>query len=91
MLLFGDQLAGEHFFDKLETARNGGANRINALEVFHLCLLIGFKGRYLLEGPEKLKYLTQQLGEQIAHIKGKAALVLTKLGCSGQHFQRHQA
>lgn len=73
LLLFGDQLAGEHFFDKLEIARNGGASRINALEVFHMCLLIGFKGRYLLEGPEKLKYLTQQLGEQIAHIKGKAA------------------
>lgn len=70
--LFGDQLAGEHFFDHLEKARNGGANRINALEVFHMCLMLGFKGRYLLEGPEKLKYLTQQLGEQIAHIKGKA-------------------
>lgn len=73
LVLFGDQLAGEHFFDKLEAARNGGASRINALEVFHMCLLIGFKGRYLLEGPEKLKYLTLQLGEQIAHIKGKAA------------------
>lgn len=73
LVLFGDQLAGEHFFDKLETARNGGASRINALEVFHMCLLVGFAGRYLLEGPEKLKYLTSQLGEQIAHIKGKAA------------------
>ncbi|KAB2928839.1 MAG: DotU family type IV/VI secretion system protein [Dechloromonas sp.] len=72
LVLFGDQLAGEHFFDKLETARNGGANRINALEVFHMCLLTGFKGRYLLEGPEKLKYLSAQLGEQIAHIKGKS-------------------
>lgn len=74
LLLFGDQLAGEHFFDKLETARNGGASRIQALEVFHMCLLIGFKGRYLLEGPEKLRYLTSQLGEQIAHIKGKPAV-----------------
>jgi type VI secretion system protein ImpK len=73
LALFGDQLAGEHFFDKLEAARNGGAHRINALEVFHMCLLTGFKGRYLLEGPEKLRYLTSQLGEQIAHIKGKAA------------------
>lgn len=71
LALFGDQLAGEHFFDKLEAARNGGASRINALEIFHMCLLLGFKGRYLLESPEKLKYLTAQLGEQIAHIKGK--------------------
>lgn len=73
LVLFGDQLAGEHFFDKLDAARNGGASRINALEAFHMCLLIGFKGRYILEGPERLKYLTMQLGEQIAHIKGKAA------------------
>ena len=73
LTLFGDQLAGEHFFDRLDAARNGGATRLNALEVFHMCLLTGFKGRYLLEGPEKLKYLTGQLGEQIAHIKGKSA------------------
>jgi len=69
--LFGDQLAGEHVFDKLEKARNGGSSRIQALEVFHMCLLLGFQGKYLLEGPEKLTYLTGQLGEQIAHIKGK--------------------
>jgi type IV/VI secretion system ImpK/VasF family protein len=72
LALFGEQLAGENFFEKLEAARNGGASRIQALEVFHLCLLTGFKGRYLLEGPEKLKYLVSQLGEQITHIKGKA-------------------
>ncbi len=71
LTLFGDQLAGEHFFDKLEKARNGGAGRLQSLEVFHMCLLLGFQGKYLLEGPEKLSYLTSQLGEQIAHIKGK--------------------
>lgn len=72
VLLFSDQLAGEHFFDKLESARNHGNLRINALEVFHMCLMLGFKGRYFLEGPEKLKYLTAQVGEQILHIRGKA-------------------
>lgn len=71
--LFGDQLAGEAFFDKLEKARNEGKRRIAALEVFHMCLLLGFKGRYLLEGHEKLTYLTAQLGDQIAHIKGNRA------------------
>lgn len=73
LVLFGEQLAGENFFERLEAARNGGASRLQALEVFHMCLLTGFKGRYLLEGPEKLKYLVSQLGEQITHIKGKAA------------------
>lgn len=71
--MFGDQLAGEAFFDKLEEARNVGKRRLPALEVFHMCLLLGFKGRYMLEGQEKHTYLTAQLGDQIAHIKGKRA------------------
>ena len=73
LTLFGDQLAGEYFFDKLDAARNHGGRRIQALEVFHMCLLLGFSGKYMLEGPERLTYLTSQLGEQIAHIKGRKA------------------
>lgn len=71
LVLFGEQLAGEHFFAKLEQARNEGARRLAVLEVFHMCLLIGFKGRYVLEGSERLKYLITQLGDQITHLKGK--------------------
>ena len=73
LTLFGDQLAGEYFFDKLDDARNHGSRRVQALEVFHMCLLLGFRGKYMLEGPERLTYLTAQLGEQIAHIKGRKA------------------
>lgn len=71
--LFGDQLGGEQFFDRLEKARGEGSTRLQVLEVFHLCLLLGFKGRYLIEGTEKLHYLCAQLGTQIAHIKGQVA------------------
>lgn len=73
LTLFGDQLAGEHVFDKLEIARNSGSQRLATLEVFHMCLLLGFKGKYLIEGSEKVNYLTAQLGAQIAHIKGRHA------------------
>lgn len=68
--LFGELLAGDRFFEKLEQLR-GRADNVEVLEVFHMCLLLGFKGRYLLEGTEKLGYLATQLGEQIAHIRGK--------------------
>ncbi len=71
LVLFGDVLAGERFFDKLEQLRGNAAARLEVLEVFHMCLLLGFKGRYLLDGVEKLGYLTAQLGEQITHLKGK--------------------
>ncbi|HEU4622850.1 MAG TPA: type IVB secretion system protein IcmH/DotU [Burkholderiaceae bacterium] len=70
LALFGDQLAGENFFTKLEELRLKGAAHVQALEVFYVCLLMGFQGKYLLEGPEKLAYLTARLGDEIAHLKG---------------------
>ncbi|WP_044527919.1 type IVB secretion system protein IcmH/DotU [Herbaspirillum sp. B65] len=73
LTMFGDQLAGENFFKQLEDLRIRGNAHIQALEVFHMCLLLGFQGKYALEGPEKLNYLTARLGDEIAHLKGKSA------------------
>ncbi|WP_027797157.1 type IVB secretion system protein IcmH/DotU [Paraburkholderia acidipaludis] len=73
LVLFGEQLAGEKFFEYLEECRSRGALRLQSLEVFHMCLLLGFRGKYLLEGPEKLAYLTARIGDEIAHLKGKRA------------------
>ena len=70
---FGEQLAGEQFFERLEALRREGARRVQALEVFHMCLLLGFQGKYLLEGTEKLNYLTARLGDEIARMKGHGA------------------
>jgi type VI secretion system protein ImpK len=71
--LFGDQLAGETFFQRLDSLQAEGAPRVQVLEVFHMCLLLGFQGKYLLEGAEKLGYLTSRLGDDIARMKGRRA------------------
>jgi len=71
LTLFGDQLAGENFFNRLESLRARGSAHLHALEVFHMCLLLGFEGKYIIEGSEKLKYLTARLGDEIASMKGK--------------------
>ena len=70
--LFGDQLAGEHFFQRLDDLRARGSVHLQALEVFHLCLLLGFQGRYALDGRDKLNYLTARLGDEIARMRGKS-------------------
>jgi type VI secretion system protein ImpK len=70
--LFGDQLAGEHFFQRLEDLRAKGSAHLQALEVYHLCLLLGFQGRFALDGRDKLNYLTARLGDEIARMRGKA-------------------
>ncbi len=72
LVLFGDQLAGEHFFDRLEELRARGAVRLQSLQVFHMCLLLGFHGRHAVEGSDKLNYLSARLGDEIAHMKGKS-------------------
>jgi len=74
LMLFGEQLAGEQFFVKLENLRAQGARRVQALEVFHHCLLHGFRGKYLLEGPEKINYLIARVGDEVAHHKGSRAV-----------------
>lgn len=73
LMLFGEQLAGEQLFVKLEERRAQGARRVQALEIFHHCLLHGFRGKYLLEGPEKINYLISRVGDEVVHHKGKRA------------------
>lgn len=73
LLLFGDHLAGEHFFTRLEELRAQGGVRLQALEVYYVILLLGFEGRYRIEGPEKLGYLTARLGDEITYLKGRRA------------------
>ena len=71
---FGNQLAGQTFYDELETLRRQGAQGLQVLEVFHMCLLMGFQGKYILEGSEKLGFLTARVGDEISHIKGRRAV-----------------
>lgn len=73
LALFGEQLAGENFFNLLEEQRTLGAPRVQAMEVFHMCLLLGFQGKYMLDGQEKLAYLSARLGDEITSIKGQRA------------------
>ena len=62
---FGDQLAGDQFFQHLENLRREGARRLPSLEVYQMCLLLGFQGMYVLEGREKLAFLIARLGDEI--------------------------
>jgi type VI secretion system protein ImpK len=71
--LFGEHMAGERFYERLETLRSQGAVRVQVLEVFHMCLLMGFQGKYAIDGSEKLGYLTARLGDEIVHMQGKRA------------------
>ena len=51
---FNDALAGEMFFNKVEQLRNDDSKR-NVLEVYYMCLMFGFEGRFKIIGTEELR------------------------------------
>jgi len=50
---FDSNVAGEEFFNKLEREREAEA-RDEVLEVYYLCLMLGFEGKYV-RAPERLQ------------------------------------
>lgn len=90
--LFGEHLAGERFFDKLEKLRLDPVANLEALEVFYTALLLGFQGKYLLEGSEKLDYLISRLGQEITHARGgrREFAPNWKLPQRFQHYVRNE-
>lgn len=48
---FGENVAGEGFFAKLQALLSDG-RRIEVLRVYHLCLLFGFQGKYGFPGGD---------------------------------------
>ena len=68
--LFGHQLAGEIFFQELQKSLNRSDSQETAdlLEVYYLCLLLGFKGRYAAGGD--LRSVMAVTQEKIRRIRG---------------------
>ena len=68
--LFGHQLAGEIFFQELQKAltRSDSQETADLLEVYYLCMLLGFKGRYAAGGD--LRSIMVAAQEKIRRIRG---------------------
>jgi type VI secretion system protein ImpK len=70
--LFGHHIAGEIFFKNLQEllTRNDSQELADVLEVYHLCLLLGFAGRYSLGGRGELRVLIDNTADKIRRIRG---------------------
>src|SRR5947199_4524488 len=68
---YGHHVAGEIFFQNLQKllTRNDSAQLADLLEVYYLCLLLGFAGRYSLGGRGELRAILLQTGEKIQRIR----------------------
>jgi type VI secretion system protein ImpK len=66
---FGVHLAGEGFFEKIDALRGDVKQNLDVLEVYHLCLALGFEGKFSLGQKDQLRYMANTLGQDIARFR----------------------
>ncbi len=67
--LFGLNYAGEEFFRRLNDLRQRPQSNIPVLEVYYLCMVLGFKGKFLLDSPEVLRHLVEDTKADIVRAR----------------------
>lgn len=70
--IFGGHMGGEIFFDNLKEllGRQDSDDLADLLEVYQLCLLLGFHGRYGMDREGELRGLTSPISDRIQRIRG---------------------
>jgi type VI secretion system protein ImpK len=72
--LFRTVRAGDQVFDRIQTllARDDSESLADVLEVYQLCLLLGFSGKYHNADAPELDSIKQALARKITRIRGHA-------------------
>ncbi|UCF63198.1 MAG: type IVB secretion system protein IcmH/DotU [bacterium] len=72
--------AGEEFFQRLEELRGRIHFNAEVLEIFYLCLVLGFKGKYGIVEQEKLRIIIDEVYQDIQLSMDKATRLLSPNG-----------
>jgi type VI secretion system protein ImpK len=65
---FGEQLAGNKFYDKLEAMIKQIEQTADAVEIYYVCMLLGFKGRYAVYEHDKLLNTMQRTADALVKV-----------------------
>ncbi|HTB15868.1 MAG TPA: DotU family type IV/VI secretion system protein [Bryobacteraceae bacterium] len=70
--LFGRHVAGETFFENLNhlLGRRDSPELADVIEVYYLCLLLGYLGRYSISSKSDLRQVMGQTDDKIKRIRG---------------------
>ncbi|MBS0358663.1 MAG: type IVB secretion system protein IcmH/DotU [Proteobacteria bacterium] len=67
---FSEHLAGEGFFKRLSELRQSSYKNQDLIELYYICLCLGFEGMYHLSGREKWSALLVGLRAELDELKG---------------------
>ena len=65
---FGEQLAGVKFYERLEDLMKSPEENADVLELYYLCLLIGYKGKYKIYFEDQLRGVIEQVAECLRRV-----------------------
>jgi type VI secretion system protein ImpK len=70
--LFGVHQAGEMFFNCIDRlmAKEESPQSADVLEIYALCLWLGYRGRYSMSGQEAVRSVASTVTEKLQHIRG---------------------
>jgi type VI secretion system protein ImpK len=69
LIRFNENTAGENFFRRLSVLE-GQPHRVHVLQIYFLCMAVGFQGRYAVTGGEGLAPIYDRVGARVAQASG---------------------
>jgi len=81
--LFGDNLAGEEFYNKLKKLMLEPEKNKDILEIYYLCLSLGFEGKYKIANAEERISIIADLGRKLRRTKKRLSTGLSPHGRRG--------
>jgi type VI secretion system protein ImpK len=77
---FGDNLAGQEFFNKLQNLLLQPESKKDVLEVYYLCLSLGFEGKYKISNSDERLAIMDDLGRKLRRTRIRASSELSPHG-----------
>jgi type VI secretion system protein ImpK len=74
LIYFNENTAGEGFFQRMSQLQNQ-PQRAHVLEIYYLCLCLGFQGQYAVRGGEGLGPIVDQLGARLSSSLGNSDII----------------
>lgn len=81
--LFGDNIAGNEFYNKLQKILVEPEKKKEVLEIFYICLSLGFEGKYKLAGGDERARLMEDTGRTLRRLCMRSSSGLSPHGQPG--------
>ena len=77
---FGDNIAGQEFFNRLNKFLAQAEKKKDVLEVYYLCLSLGFEGKCKIADPQERSALVDEAGRKLRRAKIRISTALSPHG-----------